>query len=195
MSVASLLYRLLFDAITYVWLLLRPSAGWRPIDLYLIDGSDFQNWLFKHRSAVLNQMPRKPRKTKNDRRAYQNDLRHKCGRLVLYVCHRLDDPNDDPDNAGRDSAEMLAHAAGKVAQAGYRIVNLDCVVAAEAPQLAPQKLALQTRIAEILGIGVADVGLKAKTGEKLGSVGRGEAIEARCVALLVRSSTDAPVNP
>ena len=87
-------------------------------------------------------------------------------------------PNDDPDNAGRDSAEMLAHAAGKVAQAGYRIVNLDCVVAAESPKIAPQKLALQTRIAEILGIGVADVGLKAKTGEKIGSVGRGEGADA-----------------
>ena len=103
-------------------------------------------------------------------------------------------PNDDDAHAGRDSADMLAQAASKVAQAGYAIVNLDCVVAAEQPPIAPQKLALQTRIADILGIGVTDVGLKAKTGEKLGIVGRGEAIEARCVALLVRTTTGAP-NP
>ena len=95
-------------------------------------------------------------------------------------------PNDDPRNADRDSAEMLALAADKVAQAGYRIVNLDCVVAAERPKIAPHKMSMQARIAEILGLNVRDVGLKAKTGEKIGPIGRGEAVESRCIALLER---------
>ena len=60
-------------------------------------------------------------------------------------------PNTDAANRGRDSAEMLAAAAAKVAEAGYRIVNLDCVVHAERPKLADYQDAIRHRIAGILG--------------------------------------------
>ncbi|HVT29996.1 MAG TPA: 2-C-methyl-D-erythritol 2,4-cyclodiphosphate synthase [Lacipirellulaceae bacterium] len=93
-------------------------------------------------------------------------------------------PNTDPANQGRDSAEMLAIAAEKVAEAGYDIVNLDCVVHAQRPKLADYMDAIRHRVAGILKLSPFQVGLKAKTGEGVGAVGREELIEARCVALL-----------
>jgi 2-C-methyl-D-erythritol 2,4-cyclodiphosphate synthase len=93
-------------------------------------------------------------------------------------------PNTESANRGRDSAEMLAAAAAKIAEAGYSVVNLDCVVHAERPKLANYQDAIRHRIAGILGLSLFQIGLKAKTGEGLGPVGREEIIEARCVALL-----------
>jgi 2-C-methyl-D-erythritol 2,4-cyclodiphosphate synthase len=93
-------------------------------------------------------------------------------------------PNTNDGNRGRDSAEMLRLAYERVTAAGWRVVNLDCVVAAERPRLAPVKEKIVARVTEILGIEAGRVGLKAKTGEGVGPVGREEAIEARCVVLL-----------
>jgi 2-C-methyl-D-erythritol 2,4-cyclodiphosphate synthase len=100
-------------------------------------------------------------------------------------------PNTEPVNRGRDSAEMLAIAAKKVAAAGYQIANLDCVVHAERPKLADYQDAIRHRIAGILGLSPFQIGLKAKTGEGAGPVGREEVIEARCVALLETISDEA----
>ena len=94
-------------------------------------------------------------------------------------------PNTDPTNRGRDSADMLTLAWQKVQQAGWQIANLDCIVFAERPKMAPHRRAIQTRIAEILSIEPGQVGLKAKTGEGVDAVGRHEAIQAQAVALLV----------
>jgi len=93
-------------------------------------------------------------------------------------------PDTDPANRGRDSAEMLRLAAGRLAASGYRIVNLDAVVFAQRPKLAPHKETVRSRIAEILDITPGQVGLKAKTGEQLGAIGGEEAIAAQCVALI-----------
>ena len=93
-------------------------------------------------------------------------------------------PNTDAANRGRDSAEMMAAAADEVFQAGYRIVNLDCIIHAERPKLALHIDFIRERIAHILRIEIDQVGLKAKTGEGIGPVGREESIEARCIALL-----------
>ncbi len=96
-------------------------------------------------------------------------------------------PDTDPENRDRDSAQMLRLAADRVAEAGYRIGNLDCIVFAQRPKLSAHKPKMRRRIAEILGIEPEQVGLKAKTGEGLGEIGREEAIAAQCVALLVKS--------
>ena len=93
-------------------------------------------------------------------------------------------PDTDPANRGRDSAEMLALAASAVARAGWQLANLDCVVHAQRPKLSPYKLEIRRRMAEILGVHVDQIGLKAKTGEEVGPVGRQETIEAQCVVLL-----------
>lgn len=94
-------------------------------------------------------------------------------------------PNTDPANAGRDSAEMLSIAAANVRQARYRIANLDCIVFAQQPKLTPHKSTIRDRLAEILGLAASEVNIKAKTGESVGPVGRGEAIQAECIALLI----------
>ena len=93
-------------------------------------------------------------------------------------------PNTDDTNRGRDSAEMLSLAYRRVRDAGFVIVNLDCVVFAERPRLSPFKSQIRERIAQVLQLATDQVGVKAKTGEGLGPVGRQEAIVAECVALL-----------
>lgn len=96
-------------------------------------------------------------------------------------------PDTDSAHRGRDSADILAVAAEKVASAGWCIMNLDCVVSAQQPKLSPHKDAIRRRIAGILRIEPEQVGLKAKTGEGIGPIGAEEAISARCVALLQRT--------
>ena len=93
-------------------------------------------------------------------------------------------PDNDPANQGRDSADMLRRAYDRVRQAGYRLVNLDCVVLAQKPKFLPYRDAVRRRIAEILAVEPSQIGVKAKTGESVGIVGREEAIVAQCVALL-----------
>jgi len=93
-------------------------------------------------------------------------------------------PNTDEANRDRDSAEMLQVANGQVGDAGYSIVNLDCIVFAQRPKLSPHRTAIRQRIAEILGLSPEQIGLKAKTGEGVGLVGDEEVIVAQCVALL-----------
>ena len=95
-------------------------------------------------------------------------------------------PDTDPGNKGRDSAEMLRLAADRVAAAGWRVVNLDCVIFAQRPKILPHRPRILSRIAEILEIDLAAVWLKAKTGEGVGSIGTEEAIAAECVVLLER---------
>ena len=93
-------------------------------------------------------------------------------------------PDDDPANRGRDSAEMLRAAHEKVAAAGWRIANLDCVIFAQRPKILPHRPAIRRRIATVLGIDESSVWLKAKTGEGVGPIGTEEAIAAECVVLI-----------
>lgn len=96
-------------------------------------------------------------------------------------------PNTDPANRGRDSAEMLTLAYAEVRAAGYVVSNLDCIVFAERPKIVPHRDAIRQRLAQLLAISVDQIGLKAKTGESVGPVGREEAIMAECVVLLTAS--------
>jgi len=100
-------------------------------------------------------------------------------------------PDTDAANRDRDSAEMLRVCRQRVVEGGFRIVNLDCTVLAERPRLSPYKEPMRQRIAEILAVAPSRVGLKAKTGEGTGCVGREEVIEARCVVLLARVGSGA----
>ena len=93
-------------------------------------------------------------------------------------------PNTDPANQGRDSAEMLRQALDQVQRQGFELCNLDCVVMAEKPRLSQHKEAIRNRLSEILGVGIDQVNLKAKTGEGVGPVGQQQIIQSRCVALL-----------
>lgn len=104
-------------------------------------------------------------------------------------------PNDDPANHQRDSREMLAIAWQPLANAGWRVQNLDCVVFAQQPKLAGFWPQIRQAIADTLSlpdapVHIDQIGVKAKTGEHVGHIGRQEAIAAQCVALL-RSPTHA----
>jgi 2-C-methyl-D-erythritol 2,4-cyclodiphosphate synthase len=98
-------------------------------------------------------------------------------------------PDTDPANRGRDSGEMLQNAWQKVTAQGFRIINLDCIVFAQQPKISPYKQSIRASIAGLLGVSADRVNVKAKTGESVGPVGRGEAIMAQCVALLEAAQT------
>jgi 2-C-methyl-D-erythritol 2,4-cyclodiphosphate synthase len=93
-------------------------------------------------------------------------------------------PNTDETNRQRDSAEFLKLAHDRIKHAGYQLVNLDCVVAAQRPKLSPHKETIIQRIADILSVAPTQINVKAKTGEGVGPVGREEIIEARAIVLL-----------
>ena len=95
-------------------------------------------------------------------------------------------PDTDARFKGADSSVLLAEAAVRVRAGGWEIGNVDSTVIAQAPRLAPHIPAMCERIAQVLGLPVPRVNVKAKTAEKMGPVGRGESIEARAVVLLVR---------
>ena len=94
-------------------------------------------------------------------------------------------PDSDPrwkDAAGLD---LLARTVAIVAEAGWAVSSVDATVVLERPRLAPHVAAIVGRIAETLGLARDRVGLKAKTNEGVDAVGRGEAIAAQAVAVLV----------
>ena len=95
-------------------------------------------------------------------------------------------PDTDPQFTGADSIVLLVEVARRVRQAGYEIGNVDSTVIAQAPKLAPHISAMRQRLSLALAVSLEQVNVKAKTAEKMGPVGRGEAIEARAVCLLNR---------
>ncbi|AAQ58934.1 2-C-methyl-D-erythritol 2,4-cyclodiphosphate synthase [Chromobacterium violaceum] len=96
-----------------------------------------------------------------------------------------------PDTAaefkGADSRALLREAAARVRAAGWRPVNVDSTLIAQRPKLAPHIDAMRANIAADLGLDVGAVNVKGKTNEKLGYLGRCEAIEAQAVCLLAQA--------
>ena len=91
-------------------------------------------------------------------------------------------PPSDPQWKGASSHLFLAHAAQLVRERGAIIDHVDCTVIAEEPKVGPHRTAMRQRIAEILGIEVGQVSIKATTTEGLGFTGRREGIAAQAVA-------------
>jgi 2-C-methyl-D-erythritol 2,4-cyclodiphosphate synthase len=85
---------------------------------------------------------------------------------------------------GADSSELLAEAAGRVREKGYAIGNVDSTIVAQAPKLMPHISAMRANLARALGVAIEQVNVKAKTAEKMGPVGLGQAMEARAIVLL-----------
>ncbi len=100
-------------------------------------------------------------------------------------------PDTDPAWQGADSRELLRQVAALVTARGYRVVNCDVTVLAQAPRLAPHREAMRKNVAMDLGIEVSCVSVKATTTERLGFVGRGEGIAAQA-AVLIEPSGQAP---
>lgn len=93
-------------------------------------------------------------------------------------------PDTDERYRGIDSRRLLREVVRLLDSHGWRIVNIDATVIAEAPRMAPYIGAMRANIAADTGIAVDAVNVKAKTAEKLGSIGRGEGIAAEAVTLL-----------
>ncbi len=91
-------------------------------------------------------------------------------------------PPSDPQWRGAASARFLKHAADLVSREGGRIVNVDVTLICERPRIGPYRDQMRARIADILGIAVHRVGVKATTTEKLGFTGRGEGIAVQAAA-------------
>lgn len=94
-------------------------------------------------------------------------------------------PDSDPQYAGADSRALLRATRGKLAEAGWRVGNVDATVVAQKPRLAAYLPAMCAAISEDLGIAADAVNVKAKTHERLGFEGRGEGVAAQAVALLL----------
>jgi 2-C-methyl-D-erythritol 2,4-cyclodiphosphate synthase len=95
-------------------------------------------------------------------------------------------PDTDPAYKGADSRQLLRNTLELVRQAGWSIVNIDSTIIAQQPKLAPHIPIMQLNIAEDLGIDVGQVNIKGKTNEKLGYLGRCEAIETQAIVLLAK---------
>ena len=93
-------------------------------------------------------------------------------------------PDHDPQWKDADSLQLLSRVMWLAGERGFHVVNVDAIVSLENPKLRPYVLTMREKIAEILGIEVGCVSIKAKTGEGLDAVGQGLAVTAQAVVLL-----------
>ncbi|MBP3347786.1 MAG: 2-C-methyl-D-erythritol 2,4-cyclodiphosphate synthase [Clostridia bacterium] len=93
-------------------------------------------------------------------------------------------PDTDPKYKGADSMVLLGEACRLIDEAGYSIINIDTNIIIQSPKMAPHIEAIRARLAEVMGVDVGAVSVKAKTNEKLDSVGQGEGVIAQAVCLL-----------
>lgn len=93
-------------------------------------------------------------------------------------------PADDPKFEGASSLDLLSTAADAVRAAGYRVVNIDTTVIAEAPRLQPHLLAMKDTLARCLTIDAGRVSVKATSPEGLGALGQKAGIAAQAVAMV-----------
>ena len=99
-------------------------------------------------------------------------------------------PPSDPQWAGADSADLLGRVHALVAEAGYRVGNVDATIIAEAPKVMPHAPAMRARIAECLALDLTAVSVKATTNEGMGFIGREEGIAALAIATIATSVTE-----
>ena len=93
-------------------------------------------------------------------------------------------PDTDPRYSGASSLELLARVVELIEEKGFSVANLDSVILAERPRLAPHIPDIRRQLASALKIDIERISVKAKTNEGLDAIGRGEAMAAQAVALL-----------
>ncbi len=93
-------------------------------------------------------------------------------------------PDTDERYRGADSRGLLRSVAAEVRKAGFKVVNVDATILAQAPRMAPHMAKMAANIAADLGIAEGSVNVKATTTEQLGFLGRGEGIAAQAIALI-----------
>jgi len=96
-------------------------------------------------------------------------------------------PDTDPRWIGLDGGRLLAEVVGRLVGLGWSPGNCDVTIHAQEPKLSPHKPAMRANLARLLGLDPSAVNVKAKTGELVGPIGRGEAIACEAVVLLVET--------
>lgn len=96
-------------------------------------------------------------------------------------------PDTDPQYKDADSLKLLEQCLHHVKQKGYRLVNMDSVIVAERPKLAPHIPEIKAQLSRVLQHPAEDISVKATRGETLGFEGRGEGMSARVVVLLQKT--------
>jgi 2-C-methyl-D-erythritol 2,4-cyclodiphosphate synthase len=99
-------------------------------------------------------------------------------------------PDTDPAYKDADSRFFLRETLARLNRAGYRVVNVDVTVFAQEPKLGPVKSRIRESLAELLGLPPDAVNVKAKTGERVGHIGRAEALACQAVALIERMKAE-----
>ena len=94
-------------------------------------------------------------------------------------------PDTDPQYKGADSLKLLQIVGQKIAEAGYRVGNIDVTMIAQAPKLRPYIAEMEHNIAEAVNVDISCVNVKATTEERLGFTGSGEGMSCHAVCLLV----------
>lgn len=95
-------------------------------------------------------------------------------------------PDTDPAFKDCDSTVFLRETLERLRESGWKVVNADVIIFAQEPRLGPVKGRIRRRLAELLALDVEAVNVKAKTGERVGAIGRAEAIACQAVALIDR---------
>ncbi len=93
-------------------------------------------------------------------------------------------PSDDDRYRGADSLQLLAQAYAQVRDAGFELVNADCVLIGEEPRITGVRDEMRARLAGALGVAAEQIAVRATTTDRLGFTGRGEGLAAQAVALL-----------
>ncbi|KLE35567.1 bifunctional 2-C-methyl-D-erythritol 4-phosphate cytidylyltransferase/2-C-methyl-D-erythritol 2,4-cyclodiphosphate synthase [Aurantiacibacter luteus] len=111
---------------------------------------------------------------------------------ILGACARGDIGQHFPPSEARwkgaASSAFVEHAVVLAAEDGWQVGNVDLTLICEAPKIGPHREAMRAKLAELLGVAVDCVSVKATTTERLGFTGRGEGIAAQAIAMLVRGS-------
>jgi|TARA_B110000091_G_scaffold97592_1_gene106139 2-C-methyl-D-erythritol 4-phosphate cytidylyltransferase/2-C-methyl-D-erythritol 2,4-cyclodiphosphate synthase len=94
-------------------------------------------------------------------------------------------PPSDPQWMGADSKIFLKHAVGLTSEMGFKIENIDCTLICEQPKIGPYAHQMRSKMAEIMGLDIDQISVKATTTEKLGFAGRGEGIASMATAALI----------
>lgn len=95
-------------------------------------------------------------------------------------------PDTDPAWKDADSGLFLRETLERLNREGWRVVNIDVIIFAQEPKLGPIKAGIRDNLAQLLGLDVGVVNVKAKTGEHVGPIGRAEALACQAVALIER---------
>src|SRR5437588_9903965 len=98
-------------------------------------------------------------------------------------------PDTDPAWRDCDSSRFLRETLARLNRDGWGVVNLDVTIFAQEPKLGPVKDTIRHRLAELLGVDAGCVNVKAKTGEKVGHIGRAEAIACQAIVLIEQKTT------